>query len=364
MNILFITNHLNIGGITSYCLTLSSTLKISGHNVYIASSAGDLTQEFIDKGIVFIPLPIKTKQELSPKILMSALKLCGVIDKYAISIVHTNSRTTQVLGCLLQRLKGVRHVSTCHGFFKPRLSRKFFPCWGNRVIAISDQVRQHLIHDLKVKSEKIDVIHNGIDIEKFKTQNIIRKGELKAKLGLRDGPVIGIVARLSDVKGHIYLLEAMSKVLKENSGAQLLIVGEGKMKQELINLADSLKIENNVKFIPSVNNTKDVLDAMDIFVMPSLKEGLGLALIEAMASSLAVIGSDVGGIKTLIKNEYSGLLVAVKDINGLSKAILDLLADTGKRKALGINAQAFISQNFSRDKMAKETLKTYLKCVK
>jgi L-malate glycosyltransferase len=364
MNILFITNHLNIGGITSYCLTLSSTLKISGHNVYIASSGGDLTQEFIDKGIIFIPLSIRTKQELSPKIFMSALKLCSVIDKYAINIVHTNSRTTQVLGCLLQRLKGVTHVSTCHGFFKPRLFRKIFPCWGSRVIAISDQVKQHLIHDLKVKSDKIDVIHNGIDIEKFKTQSIKHKEELKVRLNLGGALVIGIVARLSDVKGHIYLLEAMQNVLKVNPKAQLLIVGEGKMKQELINLANSLKIENNVKFISSVNNTKDVLDAMDIFVMPSLKEGLGLALIEAMASGLAVIGSDIGGIKTLIKNEYSGLLVAPKDTNGLSKAISDLLADSGKRKALGINAQAFISQNFSQEKMAKETLETYLRCVK
>ena len=364
MNILFITNHLNIGGITSYCLTLSGGLKAHGHNIYIASSGGELKNKFTEMGVVFIPLPIDTKQEISLKVLISALKLSGLIKELGINLVHTNSRTTQVVGCLLHKFNGVTHISTCHGFFKPRLLRKLFPCWGNRVIAISEPVREHLIYDLKVDEKDIDVINNGIDLEKFKKPVIEPKENLKARLGLRPGPVIGIVARLSDVKGHAYLIQAMDKVLKVNPKAQLLIVGEGKTEQELVNLVRGLGIENNVKFIPSVGSTKDVLDAMDIFVMPSLKEGLGLALMEAMASGLAVIGSDIGGISTLIKNEYSGLLVVPKDIDGLVKAILSLLSDEAKRKMLGSNAQAFISKSFSREKMADETLGVYLRCVK
>jgi glycosyltransferase involved in cell wall biosynthesis len=364
MNILYITNHLNIGGITSYVLTLSRGLKLIGHNVYIASSKGVLIAQFIDYGIVYIPLPISTKQEVSPKIFISALKLSSEIKKYNIDIVHSNSRTTQVVGCLLEKFSGIAHISTCHGFFKKRLFRKIFPCWGQRVIAISESVKEHLINDFKVDEKKIDVIHNGIDIDKFKNQNSKIKIDIKKELGLGDRPVIGIVARLSDVKGHVYLIEAMRDVINALPEAQLLIVGDGKMRQELINLTRSIKIEKNVHFIPSVKDTRDVLSALDVFVMPSIKEGLGLALMEAMAFGLAVIGSDVGGIKTLIQGGYNGLLISRKDSPALSKAILELLKNPQKRKTLGDNAKVFISQNFSQEKMARETEQAYLKCIK
>lgn len=335
-----------------------------GHKVYIASSGGELTLKFIDNGITYIPIPIKTKQEVSPKILISMLQLSGVIKKYEIDIVHSNSRTTQVLGCLLERFYGVPHISTCHGFFKKRFFRKVFPCWGKRVIAISEPVKEHLIRDFKVDEKKIVVIHNGIDLNRFSASGIGHRASIKMNLGLDSGPVVGIVARLSDVKGHVYLIEAMRNVIDYVPEAQLLIVGNGKIRQELINLTQSLKIEKNVIFIPSVNDTRDVLSVMDIFVMPSIKEGLGLALMEAMASGLAVIGSDVGGIKTLIQDGHNGLLTSPKDPLALSKVILELLKDSQKRETLGDNAKVFISRNFSQEKMEEETQGVYSECIR
>lgn len=363
MNILYITNHLNIGGITSYVSTLSRGLKLAGHNVYIASSGGELKETLEGNGCEYIPVPLRTKQEISPKIFISAWKLTRAIKKYNIDIVHSNSRTTQVLGCLLEKLSGAPHVSTCHGFFKKRILRKIFPCWGSKVIAISEPVKEHLINDFKVDEKRINVIHNGIDVERFSKQERINKELVKLSLGLGSGPVVGIVARLSDVKGHVYLIEAIKKVVSEYPGAQLLIVGDGKMKQKLVYLTNSLGIEKNVFFLPQVIDTKDVLAAMDIFVMPSIREGLGLALMEAMASGLAVIGCDIGGIKTLIQDKYNGLLVKPKDIIGLAKAISDLLKDDQKRKVFGGNAKLFISSNFSQDKMVKETERLYSECV-
>ncbi len=364
MNILYITNHLNIGGITSYVLTLGRGLKSKGHNLYIASSGGELSANFADSGIVYIPIPIRTKKEISPGVFISALKLLKPIRKYKINIIHSNSRTTSVLACLLENLSGVPFISTCHGFFKKRISRRIFPCWGKRVIAVSESVKEHLINDFKVDAKIIDVIHNGIDVEKFKTQNAKGKSELKTELGLWEGPVIGIVARLSDVKGHAYLIKAMREVINEIPQAQLLIVGDGKIKQELVNLTKALGIGKNVIFVPSVDDTIGVLSVMDIFVMPSLKEGLGLSLMEAMAYGLAVIGSDVGGIKTLIQNKENGLLVNPKDTKALAREILDLIRDPQGREKLGENAKIFISRNFSQEKMTGETEAVYLKCIK
>ncbi len=363
MNILYLTNHLNIGGITSYVLTLAAGLKRRGHNIYVASSVGDLVSKFIEEGIEYIPIPIKTKQEVSLKVLLSMFKLQGLIDKNNIHIIHSNSRTTQVLGALLNRLKGVPHISTCHGFFKRRWLRMAFPCWGKKVIAISEQVKEHLIQDFGVDEKKIAVINNGIDIERFQVRSQKSQVQIKEELGLGDGPVVGIIARLSDVKGHIYLIEAMKTVLESMPSAQLLIVGEGKMQRELAALTGRLGIKKSVFFIPRLTNTTDALAVTDVFVMPSLKEGLGLALMEAMASGVAVVGSNIGGIKTLIRDGSSGLLVEPKDTRGIARALLNLLKDPARRLSLGKAAQEFISKNFSREKMVRETEGVYLECV-
>jgi len=364
MNILYLTNHLNIGGISSYALTLASGMRKRGHNVYIASSGGQLLSRFIAEGVVYIPIPIKTKSEVSYKVLISKFKLLKYIKEDNIEIIHANTRVTQVLSFLIQRTYGKPYVSTCHGFFKKRFFRKIFPCWGNKVIAISESVKEHLIRDFKVKEEDIRVIHNGIDIDKFNPiQNPKLKIDVKKKLGLSEGPVIGIIARLSEEKGHIHLIKAMQEVITRIPRAQLLIVGEGRMREELVNLTKEMGLEKSAFFLPSVTDTQEVLSSMDLFVLPSLKEGLGLALMEAMACGLAVVGSDVGGIKSLIQNRYNGLLVRPADSRELSYAILELLQNPDKAKSLGSNARIFINQNFSQEKMVLETEKLYLECL-
>src|SRR3989338_6057439 len=158
MNILYIANHLNTGGITSYLLTLAVGLKKRGHNIYLASSGGVKLAQFIKEGINFIPIPIRTKHEISPGILLSAFKLSSVIRDKGIDVIHSHSRTTQVLGCLLSRFTGVSHIFTCHGFFKRRIFRRIFPCWGKKIIAISEQVKAHLINDFGVAENDIIVI--------------------------------------------------------------------------------------------------------------------------------------------------------------------------------------------------------------
>jgi glycosyltransferase involved in cell wall biosynthesis len=364
MKILFLVNHLNTGGITSYILTLAAGLKKKGHSIFVASSGGELLPKFNDLGIIYIPIPIRTKNELSPKILLSALKLKKVIKDNRIDILHSQSRTTQVLGCLLHEFTGLKHISTCHGFFKRRFSRKILPCWGEKIIAISEQVEEHLRYDFKVSPGRIELINNGIDVDKFKPVSAFQKQEAKLRLGIKSAPVIGILARLSDVKGHKYLIEAIKMVLVFSSDVKLLIAGEGKLEKELKRLAESLNIKKSVLFIPEALDTRDILSAIDIFVMPSLKEGLGLALMEAMSFGLPVIGSAVGGIKTLIQDEKNGLLVNSRDASGIARSIIDLLSDPDKAARLGANARKFIAEEFSEKRMVLKTEKLYHECLR
>ncbi len=363
MNILYLTNHLNVGGITTYCLTLAAGLKKKGHTVYVASSGGTLLDRFTQAGAEFIPLPIRTKQEISPAIMISAFRLRAFLKAHKVDLIHSHSRTTQVLGCLVSRMTGVPHVSTCHGFFRNRFFRRLFPCWGRRVIAISDQVRDHLTVDFKIDPASVTVINNGIDTSRFHVPDPAEKREAKKRLRLNDAPVIGIVARLSDVKGHAYLIQAMKRVVEKFPLAQLLIAGEGRIRDGLVAAGRRLGIQDAIFFIPEVQDTREVLYSLDIFVLPSLEEGLGLALMEAMSCGIPAIGSDIGGIPTLIKDGERGLLVAPRDVDGLSKAIIQYLQDPLSASRYARAARDFVNRSFSHEKMIDRTERMYLDAV-
>lgn len=363
MNILYLTNHLNTGGITSYVLALAKGLKKRGHNIYLASSGGDLLEKFIQSAVSYISVPLKTKKELSLQVFISAFKLAKFIKEQKIDIIHANTRVTQVLAGLLEWLCAKPFLSTCHGFFRPRILRRLFPCWGKRVIAISQEVKEHLINDFKVKEEDIKLIYHGIDADKFARYALSDMQYAKQKYGLGNGPVISIIARLSDVKGHLYLIEAMKDILAQIPEAWLLIVGEGKMEKRLTERCQELNIKKSVVFIPSVADTREILAITDIFAMPSLKEGLGLGIMEAMAAGLCVVASDVGGIKSLISQGVNGVLVKARESRGISQAIVSLLKDAGKRKSLGDNARELIRDKFSDDKMILETERVYQECL-
>ncbi|MDD5130188.1 MAG: glycosyltransferase family 4 protein [Candidatus Omnitrophica bacterium] len=357
MKILFIANHLNVGGITSYLLTLAGGLKEKGHRVYLASSGGEMENKFVQAGIILLKAPLKTKSEISPKIFLSFWKLKRMIQQYNIDLIHSHSRTTQVLGAWLGRSLGKPHLFTCHGFFRPKLFRKIFGCWGQKIIAISQQVKEHLVTDFELPADKIIVINNGIDTNNF--GDFSARVNMRRDLGAKNDFLVGIIARLSDVKGHIYLIRAMREVVKKIPNTKLLIVGQGKTKGVLIKETRDLGLMGHIIFIPEAKNTKDLLAAMDVFVMPSLQEGLGLALMEAMAQGVAPVGSAVGGIKTLIQDKVNGLLVAPADAAALAQAIILLFGDPQLRGDLGSHAREFIINNFSKEKMVRETQGVY-----
>jgi glycosyltransferase involved in cell wall biosynthesis len=250
-------------------------------------------------------------------------------------------------------------VATCHGFFKTRLHRKIFPCWGRKVIAISQAVKRHLGDDFGVKHENIALIYNGLEMNNFPQYTSEQIADYKKRIGLADGPVIGNIARLSSVKGQNYLIEAMKDVVARFPSAQLLFVGDGKIKQDLIKQSQNLGLAKNIFFIPSVEKTSSVLAAMDIFVMSSLAEGLGLSIMEAQAMGLAVIATFVGGIPELIDDNKTGILIPPQDSTILAGAIISLLENKSRARQIGENAKKSVREKFSLDKMVDETEALY-----
>jgi glycosyltransferase involved in cell wall biosynthesis len=359
MNVLILTTHMNTGGISQYVSVLSRGLHRHGTGVWVVSSGGDKAGELAAVGVGHIELNIRTKSELSWKLYAALGPLSRLIKEKNIDVVHTQTRVTQVLGTLLEKRTGAVHVSTCHGFFRPRWFRKMCPCWGRAVIAISAPVRRHLIEDFGIDEKRVFLIPNGIDVNEFAGATENSKAAGRRELHLGDEPVIGIIARLSDVKGHDILIRAFKNVVQKYPGAKLVIIGQGKEEKGLKKLVEEQTLAANVVFYPVLGKTSQLLPAFDVFVMPSLQEGLGLSVMEAQAAGLPVVASRVGGIPDLIEDGKTGLLVEPRDVEGLARAVIRLLDDKGYAGQLARAGQEFIRKNFSAEKMVEATIKTY-----
>lgn len=350
---------MNVGGIANYILTLSEALKARGASCMVASSGGNLEVELARRLIPHRYLNIRTKSEFSPKVFRSIFDIAGIIKDEKIDIVHAHTRVSQAAVFFSSRITGVPYVTTCHGFFKKRL-RKIFDTWGRRVIAISDAVDEHLEEDLGVEEGRIALIYNGVDAARFEKE--LPAGEIedaRRSIGLNGGPVIGTIGRLSPVKGQKYLIEAMAMVLSKRKDARLVMVGDGPEEAALKDLAGSLGIGSSVRFIGSTFDTRRLLSVMDIFVLPSVKEGLGIALLEALASGKCCIASDVGGIGNVIRNGVNGILVPSGDSTSLAREILRLSDDAALRKAMGISGREVVKSRFSLDSMADKIMALY-----
>jgi len=364
MRILLLTTHLDFGGIGIYCISLAKALKDIGHDVRVASAGGALVAQLDENSIQHIKLKLRTKSEFSPMLWKSRINLGSVFKEWRPDIVHAQTRVTQVLAWMVFKKYKIAYVSTCHGFFRPHIGRRLFGFWGRRVIAISDAVREHLVNDFKVKKENIRLINNGIDIDKF--QRHISEKEKKAyklRIGIKKGPVIGVIARLSPVKGHKYLFLAASILVKKYPDLQLLIIGDGPSKRDLIELAISLGIGKSTFIEESTLNTNVALSVMDVFVLPSVQEGLGLSALEAMAAGIPVVASNVGGVYSLIKDSVTGLLVEPKDSQGISSAVSRVLDDKKLTLKLVENARAMVSEKFLLSLMANNVEALYKEVV-
>ena len=365
MKILIVTSHLNFGGISSYSVFLAKKLKEKGHNVFIASSGGDMVKELKEDKIGHLKVALNTKSELNPKIILSSFRIVLFLKANKIDIMHAQSRVSQVTCYLASLFTKIPYITTCHGFFKPKITRKLFKFWGIKVIAISEAVRAHLVNDLKVPKDKIVMIHNGVDIGNFKRNyNNEEKESIRKEFSLTKAIVVGIIARLSSVKGHIYLLEAAKLILNKRKDIQFLIIGDGPEESKLKKLTKTLEIEENVVFHKSILDTAQALAVMDIFVMPSISEGLGLAILEAMASSLPVVASNVGGIYSLISEGKNGYLLTPKNPAAIEDAILKIINNSQLAKDMGNLGQKICEKDFSLNVFADQVEKVYTQALK
>lgn len=363
MKILLLTSHLKIGGIPIYTVTLANCLRKKGHTVFVASSGGQLKDK-LSPGIAHIDVPLETKSVLSPKIWAAVFRLRRLIKKEGIDIIHAHTRVAQFAAHILSRVTGAPYVTTWHGFYRPHFFRRRMPFWGERTIAISKSVLRHLVDDFKREEAKVRLIFNGVDASKFRNDYTEdRKRAVKKKYGLKDGPVVGIICRLAGDKGHAFLIEAFKGVLLRVPEAQLVIVGEGKLKHDLESRVDRLGIRDSAHFFDATTDPREFLAIMDVFTRPSIEEGFGIAVVEAMLMGAPVVATNVGGFKSILNEGEFGILVEPKDVPGLKDALVKMLTDRSFAEKTALAARQHAVLNFSAEKQAAQIEDVYAEVI-
>ena len=283
-------------------------------------------------------------------------------------LVHTHLVHADLYGYFAARAAGItRVISSRHNDdqfrYRPRwrrINRRLWR-WYAGGIAISDSIRQFAIKIEGAPVEKITVVHYGIDFEWLGDDEIdaVRR-QLRSDLGLdSDALLLGMVCRLVEQKGIPYALEAMRRLRAQFPRAHLIIAGDGEMADELRRLASALGIADRTHWLGWRGDAADLMAAFDLLLVPSLWEGFGLVLLEAMARRVPVIASRVGAISEVIVHGETGILVEPRDVPALAGAMARLLDDRALRKYMGLLGAARLEERFSIARMVAGTIAVY-----
>ena len=363
MNILHLTSHLNVGGITSYVLSLSEALVKRGHGVVIASGGGQMEARASAIGLTHWRMPLHTKVELSPQVFRATRQLKARLRQEPVDLIHAHTRVGQVVADRLSRRLGIPYVTTWHGFYRVNLGRRLWPCTGAVTIAISEPVRQHLLRDFKVPAQRVRLIPHGIDPAVFEARvEPTQQQQLREAVGLPPGgPVIGTVARLVASKGVDHLIASLPAIRASAPDTRLLIVGDGADRCRLQEAAKAHGVAEAVHFAGALPETRIALSLMGVFVfLPAEQEGFGLSLLEAMASGRPIVAVRRGsGAVWVLEESGVGVLVEPGDVQGLAAAVTNVLQHGDAACRAAGEARAVVTQRYSLSRMADQVEDVY-----
>ncbi|WP_239739257.1 glycosyltransferase family 4 protein [Proteus penneri] len=333
----------------------------------ISSSEGPLTQEAKKYDIECIIVPT-LKREISPKNdLLSLFALIKIIKKERFDIVHTHSSKPGILGRIAAfLLRTPLIVHTVHGFSFPAAKNKkeYFlyltmerigTFCGDSLICLHNNDKNIAIKKLYIKEKNILVIPNGVDTNLYTPLDKKYKNEIRKNLQINNNDIsIGMIGRLWEQKNPLLLLNAAIELLHKHSNLKFYFVGDG----EYFNLMDDIikrnELTNKIFLLGWRNDTEIILNALDIFVLPSKWEGMPLAILEAQSTAVPCVVSDIQGNKEIIVNNKTGILFESNSKSELIKSIDLLVSNPEKRKEIAQNARNYITENhFINDRINK-----------
>jgi len=277
-------------------------------------------------------------------------------------IIHTHNYKSNLIGLLAARLARIKIIATAHGFtdmnrkvsFYEMLDKFILRLFFNKVVCVSPSVLP------KLPRHKKTVIPNGIDLNKFKPDDYLREAMRRQFPAADHEIVIGTVGRFSKEKNQLLLLKAVFPLMRAHK-IKVVLVGDGDTLNTLTRYVSDRHLEDRVIFTGILQDPSRIYQGLDIFVLPSLTEGVPLTVLEAMASEVAVVATRVGGIPGIIRHAENGLLVNSQDRDALQSALDKLICDTDERRRLARAGREFVREHYAIDTMTRAYRATYHK---
>jgi glycosyltransferase involved in cell wall biosynthesis len=333
---------------------------------------GSMMDYVLSRGLRPIIIPeIVGRYSLKLEDLKALIKLYQLIREVKPHIVHTHTAKAGFLGRLAASAAGVPvvihtfHGHVLNGYYGPikswllRRMERVLSYFTDSIVAVSDQIRSQLVSYGVAPPDKIAVVPLGFELEPFLDCEVHR-GEFRSELDLNDGSkLIGIVGRIFPIKNHRLFLDAAARVAIEETAARFVIVGDGVLRPEVEQHANSLGMANRVIFTGWRRDLPRIYADLDVLVVSSDNEGTPVSAIEAMASGCPVVGTRVGGMPDIIVDGETGSLVAPRDADALATAILHLLQDQKNTCRITEAARAMVQEQFTVQRLIKDTESLY-----
>jgi glycosyltransferase involved in cell wall biosynthesis len=361
MKILYLITKSNWGGAQKYVYDLATAFSARGHEVTVAFGGhGELAEKLESARIRTLSLDTLVRDMSIVKEFKSSVALYRILRKEKPDVLHVNSSKAGGLGSLLGRLAGIPHIIfTVHGapfredrpFIYKTLMYVF--TWltcvlAHKVIAVSNRDAHDIMNMLFV-GRKVKTIYPGIMFDGHYERTIPKGREMHMLT----------VAELHPNKGYIYGLQAFEKLYRKGLPVRYTIFGEGDDRRMIEDFIKTRGLEGVVTLRGHDTNLHAEWNNYDLFLLPSIKEGLPYTLIEAGKAMLPVVSTITGGIPEIIRHEGTGLLVKPKDTDQLAHELERLIVDRNFAKKLGVELHSHVVQNFSHAKMLAETAKAY-----
>ncbi len=237
------------------------------------------------------------------------------------------------------------------------LAERLLVAGTDRVVTSAESVKDYYVRQIGVDPKRVGVIHNAVNFGQLATS--APRAEIRGRIGLApDAVVAGVIARLTDQKGHAYLFDAVART-PSLAGLDLLIVGDGPLRGALEADAAAKGIAKRVHFLGARRDLGDLISAMDLFVLPSLWEGLPLSMVLAMGAGLPVVATAVAGVPEVVTDGVTGLLVPPADADALGHALARIVTDPAEAARLGASASAFVLPRFGVDVYVRAVVNLY-----
>ncbi|MGD9948946.1 MAG: glycosyltransferase [Desulfobulbus sp.] len=289
---------------------------------------------------------------------LSILRFSRWLKHNNVHIVHGHGYKSDIIGLIAARLAGCKIMSTPHGWSKEADKKlMFYEVLDRFTFRFMDYVcplSEDLLKSVRkyISSEKLKLILNGVDIDEVATQPRMKN----SSEGLFH---IGYIGQLIQRKNIPILIQAVKILTEKNVNVQLVIVGDGPEKNKLAALAQDLNVKNRVDFLGYRNDAISILKSMDVFVLPSLLEGIPRCIMEAMAAEVPVVASDIPGTRELVRHNQTGLLYPQTDATKLADSLITLHANPVLRGTLAECAYKLVMDSYSNHRMAAEYNSTY-----